>query len=159
MTDINHKYNFKPRGNRRQQMFLAALMWSAVGIFLFGRGVLNILVLDDSLKYLWVAIALFVGLVKAKMVLEKTAGKIVERIFQRSEGSCLFGFLSVRSWVLIALMIAMGRLLRASPLSRSLVWSVYVAIGAALFASSRIIWKKWKELGSSDHPIRQAGHL
>ena len=140
------KYNLKPRGSCRQQMFLAALMWSAVGLFLFGRGLWNILLLHDSWKYLWVAIALFVGLVKAKMVLEKTAGRIAHRISQRSGRSCLFGFLSVRNWVLIALMIAMGRLLRASPLSRSLVWSVYVAIGAALFASSRIIWKRWHGL-------------
>ncbi len=129
-------------------MLLAALMWSAVGIFLFARGVWNIAVLDDQLKYLWIAIALAVGILKAKVVLEKTAGKIAGRILSRPEDSRLLGFLSRRSWFLIALMIIMGKLLRATPLSRSLVWSVYVAIGAALFASSRILWKNWKDMGA-----------
>ncbi len=133
-------------------MFLAAFMWTVVGLFLCGRGLLNILVLDDNLKFLWVGLALLVGLVKAKIVLEKTASKIAERISKRSSDSCLFGFLSLKSWVLIALMIVMGRLLRASPLSRSLVWSVYVAIGAALFASSRIIWKRWRHSGGMETP-------
>ena len=128
-------------------MLLAALMWSAVGIFLFARGVWNIAVLDDQLKYLWIAISLAVGILKAKVVLEKTAGKIADRILNRPEDSSLLGFLSRRSWFLIALMIIMGKLLRATPLSRSLVWSVYVAIGAALFASSRILWKNWKDMG------------
>ncbi len=139
-------YISKPRGSLRQQMFLAALMWSAVGIFLFARGVLNIVVLDDSLKYLWVSIALLAGLLKAKIILEKTAARIAARILGRSSDSCLFGFLSGKSWFLIALMIIMGKLLRATPLSRSLVWSVYVAIGAALFASSRILWKQWRAM-------------
>ncbi len=148
---------FKPKGDMRQQMFLAALMWSLVGVFLCVRGLINILVLEDNLKYLWVILALFIGLVKAKMVLEKTAGKIADRIFQRSSDSCLFGFLSLKSWVLIVLMMSMGKLLRLSPLSRSLVWSVYIAIGAALFASSRILWRRWRQIGSPHGNMGELG--
>ncbi|RUM93149.1 MAG: hypothetical protein DSZ23_00245 [Thermodesulfatator sp.] len=142
----NLEHNLKPAGSIRTQMLLAALMWSAVGVFLFLRGVWNIALLDDTLKYLWIAGALVIGLVKAKIVLEKTARKITKRIYNRPEKSCVFGFLSTKSWLLIAIMIIMGKLLRATPLPRALVWSVYVAIGAALFASSRIIWKSWQEL-------------
>lgn len=135
--------SIKPCATKKQQIFLAALMWSTVGIFLFARGLWNITLLDDPLKILWISLALMVGLLKAKIVLEKTARRIVSRIRARAENSCLFGFLSLKSWLLIIAMVAMGRILRISPLSRSLVWSIYIAIGAALFASSRIIWKQW----------------
>ncbi len=138
-------------GRIRQQMLLAALMWSAVGIFLFIRGVWNISGLDDQLKYLWIAAAMAAGLLKAKVILEKTAGRIAHRICSRSPDSNLLGFLSLKSWLLIVIMIIMGKLLRATPLSRSFVWSVYVAIGAALFASSRIIWRKWKAMSAREH--------
>ena len=128
----------------KKQLLSAAIMWSAVGLFLFFRGVINISFLDDPYKYLWVAIALFLGVFKAKFVLEKTAERIIERILKRKEPSNLFGFLPLKTWFLIGSMIGLGILLRHSPLNRSLVWSVYVAIGAALFASSRIFWKGWK---------------
>ncbi len=144
MTETMHGNTPGSGSTQRQQVFLAAMMWSIVGLFLFARGIVNIFLLDDSLKYLWMALALVVGLVKAKIVLAKTADRIVARIFKRPPDASLWGFLSVRSWVLIVLMIAMGKLLRASPLPRSLVWSVYIAIGAALFSSSKIIWDKWR---------------
>ncbi len=128
----------------KKQLLSAAIMWSAVGIFLFLRGVINISFLDDPYKYLWVTIALALGIFKAKFVLEKTAKRIIERILKRDDPSHFFGFLPLKSWILIGSMIGLGILLRHSPLNRSLVWSVYVAIGAALFASSRIFWKGWK---------------
>ncbi len=135
-----------PTACTRTQMFAAALMWSIVGMFLFFRGLLNIWFLQDPYKFVWVAIALAIGLVKAKMVLENTAVKISSRIKDRPEPSCLFGFMPPKSWLLIIGMIILGILLRKSPLNRSLVWSIYIAIGAALFASSRIFWKSWKSL-------------
>ena len=136
---------FKPEASRKSQMFLAALMWSAVGLFLCTRGLLNILQIDDDLKFLWIVASMVGGLFKAKMVLEKTAMSISRRIQSRGEPSCLFGFLSVKNWVLIIAMIFLGICLRASPLSRLFVWSIYIAIGAALFSSSRILWGRWQK--------------
>ncbi len=135
---------FTPLACLRTQMLTAALMWSGVGIFLFARGLLNIVNVQDEYKLLWVGIALAAGLLKAKMVLEKTATRIIHRIKERQDPSCLFGFMPLKSWLLIGGMIMLGIILRKSPLNRSLVWSVYIAIGAALFASSRIFWKNWK---------------
>ena len=135
---------FTPLACLKTQMLTAALMWSGVGIFLFARGLLNIVNVQDEYKPLWVGIALAAGLFKAKMVLEKTATRIVNRVKKRPDPSCLFGFMPIKSWLLIGGMILLGIILRKSPLNRSLVWSIYIAIGAALFASSRIFWKNWK---------------
>ena len=141
-----------PASCLKSQMLAAAIMWSLVGIFLFLRGLLHIINLTDPYKPLWISVALVAGLFKAKVVLEKTARKIVTRISKRPEPSCLFGFMPSKSWLLILGMILLGILLRKSPLNRSLVWSIYIAIGAALFASSRIFWmswKRWKTMGES----------
>ena len=128
----------------KKQILLAAIMWSAVGIFLFLRGLINIFQLTDPYKYLWLIIGLILGLVKAKVVLEKNAQKISKRILSRTNPSSFWGFLPVKSWLLIISMIAFGFFLRHSNLNRSFVLSVYVAIGAALFASSRIFWNNWR---------------
>ncbi len=128
----------------KKQVFLAASIWSVVGIFLFLRGLLNIIQLTDPYKYLWLLAALFLGLIKAKVVLEKNAQKISNRILSRQNPSSILGFLPLKSWLLIGSMVAFGFFLRHSSINRSLVWSIYIAIGAALFASSRIFWSVWK---------------
>ena len=133
-----------PGACQKTQMLTAAVMWSVVGAFLFSRGFFNIIQIHDPYKPVWIGLALVAGLFKAKVILEKTARKIAARIKQRPEPSCLFGFMPVKSWLLIGGMIFLGVVLRKSPLNRSLVWSIYIAIGAALFASSRIFWKNWK---------------
>jgi hypothetical protein len=87
----------KPEASRKTQMFLAALMWSTVGLFLCARGLMNILQIDDDLKLLCIVLSLLGGVFKAKMVLEKTAMMISRRIWSREEPSCLFGFFVKRS--------------------------------------------------------------
>ncbi len=149
MSISENSKNFMPGACLKTQMLTAAIMWSVVGAFLFSRGLINILQIHDPYKPLWIGLALAVGIFKAKVVLEKTANKISARIKQRPEPSCLFGFMPLKSWLLILGMIFLGVMLRKSPLNRSLVWSVYIAIGAALFASSRIFWKGWKGLQSA----------
>jgi len=146
MLAQEQKRKFTPVACLKTQMLTAAVMWSIVGLFLFSRGLFNIIFVNDVYKPLWIAVALAAGFFKAKLVLEKTAMKIASRIFDRPDPSCLFGFMPVKSWLLIAGMILLGILLRKSALNRSLVWSIYIAIGAALFASSRIFWIKWKSL-------------
>ncbi len=145
MLAQKQKGKFTPVACLKTQLLTAAIMWSVVGLFLFCRGLFNIIFVHDPYKPIWVIVALAAGLIKAKVVLEKTALKIVSRISSRPEPSCLFGFMPVKSWLLIAGMIFLGVVLRKSPLDRSLVWSIYIAIGAALFASSRIFWIKWKD--------------
>jgi xanthine/uracil permease len=48
----------------------------------------------------------------------------------------------VRSWLLIALMSGIGRLLRGGLLPPAVVGPLYAAIGAGLLYSSRIAWRR-----------------
>ena len=145
------KEEYKPQASRRVQVLLAAAMWTAVGggLLFFGAHWIT----GGRLTIAGVALLLGgvgAGLVKSRLVLDRTAAKILSRIASRGEGRCVGGFLSVRSWLLVLGMIILGRVLRGGVLPTPAVGVLYVAIGTGLLASSRIAWRIWfgKEQGS-----------
>lgn len=92
-------------------------------------------------------VAGLVGVLKSWLIFDRTAVRIISRIEGMDRNKCAGGFLSLRNWGMIILMIFLGMSLRASPLPRVLVWGVYVAVGTGLFLSSRLLWKeliKWE---------------
>ena len=139
---------WKPRAAGRTQLLLAGALWTVVGALLlffgarwtleaFGRGT----------AALTVALGVVAGLLKGRFVLDKAAGRITDRIAARGDGRCVGGFLSWRSWLLVALMSGAGRLLRGGLLSHAVVGPLYTAIGAGLLYSSRTAWQRWRASG------------
>ena len=103
-----------------------------------------------SVARLWIIIpALIAGTMKSLFILDHSARKGVHRILEMADGTCLGAVYSARTWVLILFMIASGMALRHSSLPRELLGGLYVAIGWALFFSSRHAWKhisgQWKK--------------
>jgi len=122
----------------------AWMMWFAVGSALVGFGA-RWLWSAAPVVAPWVAAgAVVAGSVKSRVVLDRAARRVVDRIRSRGDGRCLGGFLSLRTWGLVILMIAAGRLLRGS-LAHGIVGPLYVAVGTALCLSSRITWCAWSE--------------
>lgn len=123
---------------------LAGVMWLVVGAALIGFGG----------RWLWVALptvapwlaaaAVAVGLVTSRLVLDGVAERVVDRISARGDGRCVGGFLSLRTWGLVLLMMLLGRLLRGT-LSGWIVGPLYIAVGTALCVSSRRPWRAWRE--------------
>lgn len=136
--------NHKPAAGVSTHLMLAWMMWVAVGSALVGFGA----------RWLWAAApvaapwlaagTVAVGAVKSRLVLDRAARRVVDRICARGNGRCLGGFLSLRTWGLVFLMIAAGRLLRGT-LARGLVGPLYIAVGTALCISSRLSWRAWRE--------------
>jgi hypothetical protein len=126
------------------QLMLAWLMWAAVGSVLVGFGA----------RWLWesapvaapwaAAGSLVAGAVKSRLVLDAAARRVVDRICARGDGRCLGGFLSLRTWGLVFLMMTAGRILRGT-LAHGIVGPFYIAVGTALCLSSRISWHTWLE--------------
>jgi hypothetical protein len=139
-----------PRASRRQHLFLAALLWSVVGAVLFLVGCRWVIAgATGATRPLLVALALGVGLAKGRFVLDRTARRITGRILERGDDRCLGGFLSWKSWLLIAAMSASGRLLRGSHLPPAGIGTLYAAIGTGLVFSSRIAWRQWRAAGKA----------
>ena len=134
---------FKPVAALQWHLFLAALMWSVVGVLLAVFGVRWVLQANSAHPGPLVMIAVAVGVVKARLVLDRAAGRMVSRIRDRGDGRCLGGFLSVGTWLLVVLMATGGRLLRAGILPAMWTGLVYVAVGVGLALAARNIWRAW----------------
>ena len=92
----------------------------------------------------WIAAAaIAVGVLKSRVVLDPAARRVVERIRIRGDGRCLGGFLSLRTWGFVILMMVGGRFLRGT-LARGIVGPLYIAVGCALCLSARLSWRAWQ---------------
>jgi hypothetical protein len=98
----------------------------------------------SALAIPFLAASILAGWAKARFVLERTAMRTLDRIESRGDGRCLGGFLSWKSWLLVASMILLGRLLRSSPLPVLYRGMIYAAIGGALLIASRLLWAGWR---------------
>ncbi len=138
----------KPAAPARVHLLLAALMWSTVGGVLLVLGSVWTLQVRTPLTVLLLVVAGAGGLLKARFVLEPVAGHTVERIEARGDGRCVGGFLSPRSWAMVAAMMVIGRFLRGGVFSIHVVGLVYVLVGTALVVASRVLWAAWRR-----HPV------
>jgi hypothetical protein len=139
----------KPRAAARTQLLLAAALWSVVGAALLAAGTRwTLQALGPGTGALVIALGVAAGLLKGRFVLDRAARRIVERIAERGDGRCVGGFLSVRSWLLVAAMSGAGRLLRGGLVPHAVAGPLYAAIGAGLLFSSRIAWLRWRSAGT-----------
>ena len=137
---------WKPRAAGRTQLLLAAALWSCVGAALLLAGARwNLRGAGAPGGFLLVALGAAAGLLKGWFVLDRAARRIADRIASRGDGRCIGGFLSARSWLLVALMSGAGRLLRGGLLPLPVAGTLYVAIGTGLLFSSRIAWLRWRD--------------
>ncbi|MGD9254084.1 MAG: hypothetical protein PVG92_09150 [Holophagae bacterium] len=134
---------FKPAAAVPTQLLLAWLMWAAVGSALVGVGIRWSWEAEAGVAPVIAAAAAAVGWVKSRLVLDRAAKGVVERIRSRGDGRCLGGFLSFRSWALVVFMMLAGRVLRQT-LVRGVAGPLYIAVGTALCLSSRISWQAWR---------------
>lgn len=131
---------FKPGAPRQAHLLLAAALWSLVGLMLTYRGT-NWLLAADAL---WLILpALVIGSLKSHFLLDKTAKKGITRILKFSDRTCLGAVYSIKSWALVGVMIVTGLILRRFSSLLSVLGTLYVAIGWALFFSSRHAWRAW----------------
>ncbi len=134
--------NLKPVAKIRTHLLVAAFIWSAVGIMLLTRGIIWLVA---SQWLLLMPVAVVAGTIKSKKVLDKIAGRNMDRILARQDGRCIGGVYSVKTWLLVLLMIGLGKLLRSSPVPLPIIGFLYVTVGWALFWSSRLVWLKWRQ--------------
>ena len=129
----------KPGASASNNLLVAALMWSFIGLYLMVRGYL----LGAALPWAFLGLALGLGTLKAFLIIERAARKNIARIVARPDGMCIGGVYSWGMWGMVVCMMLGGRLLRNSAVPPLVVSVIYVAVGWALLLSSRIIWREW----------------
>jgi hypothetical protein len=134
----------KPAAALPTHLMLAWLMWVVVGATLVGVGA-RWLWQAAPIAAPWLAVgAVAIGAIKSRLVLDRAAQRIVARIRARGDGRCIGGFLSLKTWGLVVLMMVAGRLLRGT-VAHGIVGPLYLAVGTALCISSRQSWRAWRE--------------
>ena len=131
---------YKPGVSIRTHLLLGALIWTIVGFFLLTNGF--VLVLLES--HLWYGFAgLLLGTAKAFFILDRMARKNIKRIKEFEDKVCFGSVYSLKTWFMVAAMIALGRFLRTTVLPGEVVGLIYTAVGWALMLSSRLMWIEW----------------
>jgi len=141
--------NHKPAAPARVHLVLAAAMWSVVGAALLIVGFRWTFLFPEPTAAWLAGAAVAVGVAKSRFVLDRAARGIAGRIAARGDGRCVGGFLSLRSWILVAVMMVAGRLLRSGIVAARVAGPLYAAIGTALLLSSRLLWHAWQSARAS----------
>lgn len=132
----------KPNASRSVHLFVAASLWTIVGLSLMSRGIVWLGTIDK----LWIVLpALLFGTIKSLFMLDRSAKKSIDRIIATRDGRCLGGVYSIKTWLLVLLMMTAGCLMRNSSLPKEFLGLFYVSIGWGLLFSSRNAWLAWKQ--------------
>ena len=125
---------------------LAGLMWSTVGVMLCSMAYCWLKEVDWLTAFPFGLFGIILSLAAYRFGFSKIARKNINRICLLPEKGCIFAFQAWKSYLIIAFMIALGIILRHSPIPKHYLAIIYTTIGGALLLSSlhyyRIILKK-----------------
>lgn len=126
---------FKPAVSKNALFFLAGLTWLLVGFMLLRTAGLWLIGARVA-SWIYVVPGIILALVIHHFGFLRIVDKNVARIEPLEGKRCLFSFFAWKSYLTIAVMVAMGFALRHSSLPKQYLAILYIAIGAALVLSS-----------------------
>jgi len=130
----------KPGVGRRVHLFLAPLIWTLVGLMLMFRGWGW---LGRGNGRFLVILALGLGSLKGRYVLDRSARRCLRRIADFGDYTCVGAVYSWKSWLLVIVMMGFGMTMRTLTEPGPVLGTLYMAIGWGLFFSSRLGWRAW----------------
>jgi len=136
----NKKMILKPGVSKSVHLFVAPFLWTAIGLMLMVRGFGWIG--PGPARWL-VLVALVLGTFKSLFVLDRAAEKCLHRIKNMDDNTCIGAVYSWKTWLLVTLMMVFGLTMRTLTEPGMVIGTLYVAIGWALFFSSRHGWLQW----------------
>ena len=128
--------NIKPAVNKRVLLFLAGLMWLSVGTMLLYLSFSWLNASHAHGSFIFAGIGVMVALVVHHFGFLKIVDKNLGRILPMEGSKCVFAFMTWKSYILVAGMMALGALLRHSTLPKPYLSIIYIGIGLALLLSS-----------------------
>ena len=126
----------KPAVDKGVLLFLAGFMWFSVGTMLFFLSFSWLNAFQGHGAFLFGGIGIAVALVVHHFGFLKIVDKNLGRILPMEGTRCIFSFITWKSYIIIAVMVAMGTLLRNSPIPKPYLSILYIGIGLALILSS-----------------------
>jgi hypothetical protein len=122
--------------NKRVLLLVAGLMWMIVGSMLLYLSISWLNASHAHGAFLFAGIGVMVALVVHHFGFLKIVDKNLGRILPMEGSKCVFAFMTWKSYIIVAIMVAMGTLLRQSPIPKPYLSIIYIGIGLALLLSS-----------------------
>jgi hypothetical protein len=137
MYHMNLLQKLKPAIPRRYLLFVAGLVWTFAGGMLLFKGISLFRIYREFL-WLKIAVSILGGGLFYILIFSRISFKHAWRIINlKFENPCMFSFFNIRSYILMAVMITSGIILRKSGIISPEYLSVlYVTMGIPLFLSA-----------------------
>jgi len=133
---LDNKDKYKPAVKRKYLILISGLIWVAIGIMLNVLAITWLSEFHFDKTWLYIVTGTILALIIHHFGFLKIVDKNLGRIKSLYPKTCVFAFMSWKSYLLVAIMVAMGIALLHSPLARNLFSIIYIAIGLALVLSS-----------------------
>jgi hypothetical protein len=132
---------FNPSVPRPWLIAVAGVLWCAVGVMLWLHAIVWLRDLRGEMA-LPLSLGLGLGIIAHLALFARIARKNLARLRSYPPRACLFAFQAWRGYLMIALMIALGLLLRHLPIPTHYLAVGYIAIGTALILSGVLVGKE-----------------
>jgi hypothetical protein len=126
----------KPAVHRNWLIATAGVMWTTFGVVLCLMAYHWLSTVVSNQPILFGSMGLLLALVIYYFGFSRIARKNIDRLFQFQDKVCFFAFQAWKSYLIIAIMAAMGAFLRHSSIPKQYLAVIYLAIGGALILSS-----------------------
>jgi hypothetical protein len=127
---------YKPAVKNTFLILLAGIVWICVGVMLLSLAFSWLSAESVTGTYLYAGAGVLLALLVHHLGFLKIVDKNLTRILQMNGVRCLFAFIPWKSYLIIAVMVVMGGLLRHSMIPKKELAILYIGIGLALILSS-----------------------
>jgi len=146
-VELLHKMN--PAVAKKWLLVVAGMMWTGVGLMLTRLAYGWLTAAPSQVLLILGVLGICFSLVLYAFGFLKVARDNIARIWDSPDRACLFSFHAWRGYLIIAVMIPLGLLLRNSPVPKPYLAVLYTAIGGGLFLASfhyyaffyRVVWR------------------
>ena len=127
---------FKPAVRSHLLLFLAGIAWICVGVMLSYFALSWLSAVEGANIFLYGGAGVFLALLVHHFGFLRIVDKNLQRILLMDGKKCLFAFIPWKSYLIIAVMMTMGIVLRHSSIPKQYLAVLYIGIGLALVLSS-----------------------
>ena len=127
---------FNPAVPKRWLLIVAGLMWTGVGLLLSSLAVTWLAKTFSTASILLGLSGIGISLMVNRFQFARLARKNIKRIVSLNDKACVFSFQAWTGYLMIAIMMPAGILLRNSVIPKPTLAVVYIAIGGALLQAS-----------------------
>jgi len=126
----------KPAVEKSALIFLSFFVWVVVGTVLLLLAYSWLKASQVNSSFLFVAVGVGAALVIHHFGFLKIVDKNLGRILPMEGKKCAFSFMTWKSYIIVAVMVTMGTLLRHSAIPKTYLSILYIGIGLSLVLSS-----------------------